>query len=102
MAKKKGGRVTPKGTTPPPRPTRGPRAATEAASAGQVGRRPSNPAMLAAIGVAWIVCGVIALVSLHASWKLVPGIVFIGVGLFFIRGAAATVLRRERRGSHSD
>ena len=45
----------------------------------------------------WIVCGIVALVALHASWKLVPGLVFIGVGLFFLRGAAATVVRREER-----
>ena len=53
--------------------------------------------MLAAVGLAWITCGVIALVGMHASWKLIPGIVFIGVGLLFIRGAAATVVRRNRR-----
>jgi hypothetical protein len=45
----------------------------------------------------WIACGVAALVTLHASWKLVPGIVLIGVGLLYLRGAAATVVRRDQR-----
>jgi len=45
----------------------------------------------------WIGAGVVALVSLTASWKLVPGIVFIGIGLLFLRGAAATVVRRADR-----
>ena len=48
------------------------------------------------LGIVWIACGVIALTSLHASWKLVPGIVFIGIGLLFVRGAATTVVRRDK------
>jgi hypothetical protein len=64
---------------------------------GQVGKRPSNPGFLALLAAVWIACGVVALVGLHASWKLVPGIVFIGIGLLFLRGAAATVARREDR-----
>jgi len=46
----------------------------------------------------WIAAGIWALVSLTASWKLVPGIVFIGLGLLYLRGAAATVARRADRG----
>jgi len=46
------------------------------------------------IALAWIGCGIVALAYLSASWKLVPGVVFIGVGLLFLRGAAATVSRR--------
>jgi hypothetical protein len=64
---------------------------------GQVGRRPSSPSTLFVIAAAWIVCGVIALVFLKASWKVVPGIVMIGIGLFFLRGAFTTVLRHESR-----
>lgn len=45
----------------------------------------------------WIAAGVVALVALQASWKLVPGIVFIGIGLLYLRGAAATVARRADR-----
>jgi hypothetical protein len=63
----------------------------------QIGRRPSNPGFLLLVGVVWIGCGVYALAKLKASWKLIPGIVFIGIGLLFVRGASATVLRRERR-----
>ena len=63
----------------------------------QVGRRPSSPAMLFAIAAMWIVVGVIALVVLSASWKLIPGVVFIGVGLLYLRGALATVARRGER-----
>jgi hypothetical protein len=44
----------------------------------------------------WIACGAVALLELHASWKLIPGIVFIGIGLFFLRGAATTVERHTR------
>jgi hypothetical protein len=63
----------------------------------QVGRRPSNPGFLALLGVVWIACGIVALVRLTAGWKVVPGIFFIGVGLFFLRGAAATIVRRTER-----
>ncbi|MGO9872661.1 MAG: hypothetical protein ACLPVY_02580 [Acidimicrobiia bacterium] len=62
----------------------------------QVGKRPSSPLMLAVTGVVWIVCGVIALTELHASWKFIPAIFFIGVGLLWVRGAAATAARHER------
>ena len=45
----------------------------------------------------WVGAGVVALIALTASWKLVPGIVFIGIGLLYLRGAAATVVRRAER-----
>jgi hypothetical protein len=45
----------------------------------------------------WLAAGIAVLVKLSASWKLVPGIVFIGIGLLFLRGAAATVVRHEQR-----
>jgi hypothetical protein len=62
----------------------------------QVGRRPSSVGFLFAVAAMWIVVGIVALISLHASWRLVPGIVFIGVGLLYLRAAAATALRRNR------
>lgn len=43
----------------------------------------------------WIVIGIVMFVALDASWKYVPGIVSIGIGLLFLRGAAATVVRRQ-------
>ncbi|MGH9125470.1 MAG: hypothetical protein ACRDZ8_12205 [Acidimicrobiales bacterium] len=64
-----------------------------------VGRRPSSPAFLLVVGVMWLAVGVIIFVALHTGWKLIPAIFSIGVGLFFLRGAGATVLRRDRRRS---
>ena len=64
---------------------------------GQVGRRPSNPGFLMVVGLVWVAAGIYALFALTASWKLIPAIVFIGVGLFFIRGAAATYVRHDER-----
>src|SRR5439155_930392 len=63
----------------------------------QPGRRPTSPGFLLVLAVMWIAAGVVALTALSASWKLVPGIVFIGIGLLFLRGAAATVARRADR-----
>jgi hypothetical protein len=63
----------------------------------QIGRRPSNPSFLALVGLMWVVAGVAALLKLRAGWKIAVGIVFIGIGLFYLRGAAMTVVRREER-----
>ncbi|HLW16352.1 MAG TPA: hypothetical protein VKV69_03205 [Actinomycetota bacterium] len=71
----------------PPGPPPGP---------GQVGKRPSQPGFLLLLGIVWIASGIFALAKLHAGWKLVPGIVFIGIGLLFVRGAATTVVRRSK------
>jgi hypothetical protein len=65
----------------------------------QVGRRPSSPGFLLIVSLMWIACGIIAIVSLSAAWRFVPGIAFIGIGLFFLRGASATVVRRDRHQS---
>jgi len=46
------------------------------------------------VGVMWIAAGVIELFALNAGWRFVPAIVFVGIGLFFLRGAAVTVVRR--------
>jgi hypothetical protein len=62
----------------------------------QVGRRPSSPGFLLLVSLMWVGCGIIAIVSLSAAWRFVPGIAFIGIGLFFLRGASATVVRRDR------
>jgi hypothetical protein len=51
------------------------------------------------VGLAWVACGVIALFAMTASWKLIPAVVFIGLGLYFIRGAAATYVRHDERGA---
>jgi hypothetical protein len=49
------------------------------------------------MGLLWIGAGIVALTRLHAGWHLVPAIVFVGIGVLFLRGAAATVVRRESR-----
>ncbi len=43
----------------------------------------------------WIAAGVVALAVMTASWKLIPGVVFIGVGLLYLRGALTLVARRS-------
>jgi hypothetical protein len=109
--RRRGGRVTPKAGQRP-----GPKRPSPAASRsrlpgsigpfarpnrdaplGQVGKRPSSPTNLLLLGLAWIVCGVLALVTLKASWKFIPGVVMIGIGLLFLRGGFTSVARRERR-----
>jgi hypothetical protein len=62
-----------------------------------VGKRPSSPANLLVLGVAWIACGVLAFVVLKAGWKIIPGVVMIGIGLLFLRGAFTSIARQERR-----
>ena len=64
-----------------------------------IGRRPSSPGFLAIVAVMWLAVGVVVILTMQSTWKLVPAIVAIGIGLMFLRGAGATVLRRERRRS---
>jgi hypothetical protein len=64
-----------------------------------IGRRPSSPGFLAIVAVMWLAVGVVVILTLHSTWKLVPAILAIGIGLMFLRGAGATVMRRERRRS---
>ena len=87
--KKKGGRAAPRAKPKGPQPA--------AERPVQPGKRPSNPVFLFVVGLVWIACGVYALVALDASWKVIPGIFFIGVGILFLRGAAVTVIRRDER-----
>ena len=86
--KKKGGRYTPKAAPPP---------ADDASATPQVGRRPSSPAFLFGLAAVWIICGAIAGTVLQTSWKLIPAIVFVGIGMFFLRGALQTVVRHDER-----
>jgi len=44
----------------------------------------------------WVAVGLVELFALSATWRIVPAIVFIGIGAFFLRGAAITVTRRDR------
>jgi hypothetical protein len=88
------GRVTPKGGPPAPSPGR---RSVPPDSPVQVGRQPSNPAFLLLVGALWVAVGVIIMVVGSFSWRFIVGIVAVGIGLFFVRGAGATVVRRERR-----
>jgi hypothetical protein len=47
----------------------------------------------------WLAVAVVIFLALHTGWRLIAAIFCIGVGLFFLRGAGATLLRRERRRS---
>ena len=67
----------------------------------QVGKRPSSALTLLATGLVWVACGIFALTALHATWKFIPAIFFIGVGFLWLRGAAVTAARHERRSGDS-
>jgi hypothetical protein len=95
--KRKGGRTTPKSGAEPTPPAKPSRRFDPQKPMGQVGKRPSRPGFLAAVGVAWIVCGIAAFFIFEASWRIVVGVVFIGVGLYWLRGAFATVTRHDER-----
>jgi hypothetical protein len=69
----------------------------KAAPTPQIGRRPSSPAYLGVIGLMWIAVGVVDIVLLKVGWRIVVGVVSMGIGLFFLRGAAMTIVRREER-----
>ena len=45
----------------------------------------------------WLTVGIVILVGVSASWHIVPGIFAIGIGLYFLRGAAASLVRRDNR-----
>ncbi|MGH2717781.1 MAG: hypothetical protein ACRDJU_04280 [Actinomycetota bacterium] len=60
-----------------------------------VGKRPSNPGLLAAIAVMWFVAAVAVVFLIHEEWKIVPVIVFAGIGFLYLRGAAGAYSRRE-------
>ncbi|MCL5447035.1 MAG: hypothetical protein M1350_06495 [Actinobacteria bacterium] len=64
---------------------------------GQVGRRPSRPSFLVVVAVLWIVAGGLTLLYLHATWKLIPAIVYFGFGALYLRAAVASVIRRQKR-----
>jgi hypothetical protein len=88
---KKGGRYT-----PPANAARAPRPpAGESEPTPEVGRRPTPPVMLFILAGMWIVAGVVAGIRLDVSWRLIPAVVFIGIGLLYLRAAITTVVRRD-------
>jgi len=50
----------------------------------------------------WLAVGVVVVMTLSTTWKLIPAVISFGIGLMFLRGAVTTVLRRERRRSAED
>lgn len=44
----------------------------------------------------WIAVGIIMMVSLSAGWRFLVGAVCIGVGLLFVRGGLAAIVRQSR------
>lgn len=88
------GRATPKGSRPAPPPSR---RRIEPDKPVQIGRRPSSTGFLLLVSAMWVAVGIIVLFTLHTGWKLVPSIVFIGIGLMFFRGFGSTVMRRQQR-----
>ena len=70
--------------------------ASQPAALPRPGRRPTHPGLLAAVSACWLAAGIVELVVLEASWRFVPGIVFLGLGLLYLRAAALSVLRRNR------
>jgi len=70
---------------------------------GQVGRRPSSPTKLAVFAVVYVAVGIASFFVLKGTLGIVIGIVFIGIGLLWTRGAATALLRQQgRRGDHPD
>ncbi len=105
--KRKPGRVTPKqSAAPPSRAKRQPLLPRRMGPferpdpnrpLGQVGRRPSSPAKLAVFAVVYVAAGIASFFVLKGTLGVVIGVVFIGIGLLWARGAATAMLRQERR-----
>lgn len=103
---KKGGRVTPKKGTAPPARTRRSIAPARIGPfekpdrdrpLGQVGRRPSSPTKLLVFSIVYVACGVLSFFALKGTFGVVIGVVFIGIGLLWLRGAATAKLRQQQR-----
>jgi hypothetical protein len=107
--KRKGGRVTPKkSATPAASGRRGRRSLGPSRigpfekpdprrPAGQVGRRPSSPAKLFVFFVLYFACGIVAFVTFTGSLRIILGVLFIGVSLFWLRGAATAYTRQQQQ-----
>ena len=110
--RKSGGRFTPKQgaiSSPNPQPPKPRRRLTPPprigpferpdpnAPLGQVGRRPSAPAKLVLFAVVYAACGVVALIVLKGTLRVVLGVVFLGVALLWLRGASTAFLRQQQR-----
>jgi hypothetical protein len=105
--KRKAGRVTPKKSAAPPgRPKRQPLLPKRVGPfekpdpnrpLGQVGRRPSSPTKLAVFAVVYVAAGIASFFVLKGALGVIIGVVFIGIGLLWARGAATALLRHDAR-----
>jgi hypothetical protein len=82
-----------------PAPKRPSRSHRVPPTGGQVGRRPPQPFVPIITGLMWIAVGATALIWFDASWRYVVGIFAIGVGLLFLRGGLAAIVRQNERRS---
>jgi hypothetical protein len=48
---------------------------------------------LLVIGAIWVVAGIVMIFALRSSWKLVPVVVSIGIGLLYVRGGITALAR---------
>jgi hypothetical protein len=64
---------------------------------GQVGRRPSSPTKLAVFAIVYVAAGIASFFILKGALGVIIGVVFIGIGLLWARGAATALLRHDAR-----
>jgi hypothetical protein len=110
--KRKPGRVTPKKSTAPPARAKRPSILPKRVGPferpdsgkplGQVGRRPSSPAKLLTFAIVYVVCGVLSFFVIGKTLRVILGVVMIGIGLLWFRGAATAQLRQQARRDEQD
>jgi hypothetical protein len=111
--RKPSGRVTPKKSATPPSSRRARRSALPERVGpfqrpdpnrplGQVGRRPSSPTKLGVFAIVYVAAGVASFFILKGALGIIIGIVFIGIGILWARGAATAVLRQQARREEQD
>jgi hypothetical protein len=62
----------------------------------RVGQRQSSPILLLGIAMCWVIVALICDLALHMSWRLIPTIFALGVGLLYLRSAGAGYLHSDR------
>jgi len=62
----------------------------------RVGQRQSSPILLLGLAVLWMIVALICDLALHMSWRLIPTIFALGVGLLYLRSAGAAYLEGNR------
>ena len=103
--KKKGGRYTPKGGSPPRSAAartggeaeRSPDA-SRSSRAARPPRKPSPVWFLALVGVLWVAAGLMVAVRVEGSWRIAPAMILAFVGLAYLRAAVRELIRRRESG----